>query len=428
VKNIILCRKVLFSFIFLLALVSCKKNASSVFEFKQFVGISDDSLGCIAVNPSLPLLSMSKGNGVTINVPIEPSQYADSIIFDYKFIPLETTKKNLISRIEKIFVDSTYFFIFDHDNNILFRFGQDGKFLGQIGHIGFGSDEYTEIWNAAIDKKRKEICLLDLSGRKLLYYNYNGSFIRTEPMYYLFTSIEFCDETLILHTGSSYNIKTPLVDYYQLIVSERNQKPLFKGFPITSESRYNTTYGTQKSLLKVDNEVLYYSLFSDTIWQIDKSSCKVKFVLNFPERGILFNQQEIEKMSDELYRQKTNGVDCFRGKYVFTRKFACFSIMTKKNIECQLIYSTKSERIRYGLIEVPKNSNRLGDYLQPGDFDHVYNDSTFIKVLQPSHIKSEANSFGNNNMNQVSQRDKDFANSLKDDGNPVLMLIQLSDF
>ena len=92
------------------------------------------------------LVCCNKNNGATSFERITlKNEYVDlSKYLDFEFIPLETTKDNLIGIISNIKMTNDRIFIFDsYKANALFVFDKKGKYITQIGSPGMGPGEFA---------------------------------------------------------------------------------------------------------------------------------------------------------------------------------------------------------------------------------------------------------------------------------------------
>ena len=100
---------------------------------------------------------------------------ADKIVFD-DFSVVELSKDVPLGDIQKIFVEDSLIFISSDDN--LYSFNMDGSLHARYGMKGRASNEYLYLSAYYIDASSKQVCLIDGTQGKLLYYGYDGSFIR----------------------------------------------------------------------------------------------------------------------------------------------------------------------------------------------------------------------------------------------------------
>ena len=109
-------------------------------------------------------------------------------IENISYCKLETSPESLLGNIDKMMVDSSSLFIFDrYTCNALYRFSRSGKFITKFGKQGRGPEEYIEIYDFDVDFDNKQVLLLDLNGRKIQYYSFDGEYLRTRKVDFLAT-------------------------------------------------------------------------------------------------------------------------------------------------------------------------------------------------------------------------------------------------
>lgn len=141
----------------------------------------------ISIITFLAFILMSCEKDANINnsliIEISPHLSDNSFVFEDAFesieiIPLETRAECLIGGITRLIEANDNFFILDEKNNIVVRFDSEGKFVTKIGVTGNGPGEYLKIEDFIVDKKNQLIKLYDIRSRKIIIYDFNGSFIK----------------------------------------------------------------------------------------------------------------------------------------------------------------------------------------------------------------------------------------------------------
>lgn len=107
------------------------------------------------------------------------SEIADTI----EFLELKTPKETIITRIWDIFPTDEFLLVFSRDG--VFKFTRDGNFVKKIGGTGQGPGEYTLAIGTDIDRRKHEIVISDVA-QKVLFYDFDGNFLREEKWGYLF--------------------------------------------------------------------------------------------------------------------------------------------------------------------------------------------------------------------------------------------------
>lgn len=145
--------EILLILIFLMILSNCKHRESNLNEKEELSGFQ------------LPVdLSIS-------NRDIKVSEFADSVWY----VPLETNDECLLSELNK---DVKYvngeFYIVDDKSTTIYRFSNQGKFLGKVGKKGNGPHEFFHYHHFAVADSF--VYVVDF-GKKVHKYLKDGSFV-----------------------------------------------------------------------------------------------------------------------------------------------------------------------------------------------------------------------------------------------------------
>jgi len=133
-------------------------------------------LRMVAVSCFLFFITLSCKNGSTSEYGYEKLYpNADKIVFD-DFSVVELSKDVPLGDIQKIFVEDSLIFISSDDN--LYSFNMDGSLHARYGMKGRASNEYLYLSAYYIDTNSRQVCVIDGTQGKLLYFGYDGSFIR----------------------------------------------------------------------------------------------------------------------------------------------------------------------------------------------------------------------------------------------------------
>lgn len=94
-----------------------------------------------------------------------------------KPILLETSENNLLKSIDAIQITDDYIFILDRQYKKLYCFNKTGRFIRQIGHLGNGPGEFSNISDFTLNKNNKLIFILDNYTSKIHVYKFTGEHI-----------------------------------------------------------------------------------------------------------------------------------------------------------------------------------------------------------------------------------------------------------
>ena len=117
--------------------------------------------------------SLEAINIINKDRPIELDIY--DIVDSISYIPLETSEKCLLGELQRTKRDGDFYFV--EDTKGLFVFGKDGRFLNEIGHKGNAPGEYLYMDNFYLDRKNKQVCIINNVQKRILRYAYDGTYI-----------------------------------------------------------------------------------------------------------------------------------------------------------------------------------------------------------------------------------------------------------
>ena len=107
----------------------------------------------------------------------EDSIAMSSFIEMKKAIKLETSPNSIIGNIHQIIKKNGLYYI-NSSNSPLKVFGEDGRFVRNIGDLGHAKGEYTSVLSMDIDENNVYI----LTNRKLMIYSINGTFLEAHDL------------------------------------------------------------------------------------------------------------------------------------------------------------------------------------------------------------------------------------------------------
>lgn len=109
----------------------------------------------------------------TIPIKADISELVDSITY----VQLETDQRCLLGLIDKVIYADNHLFV--KSLNGLFVFEQNGAFVSEIGKRGRGPNEYLHIDAFFVDEQKGEVAIICSNKQRILYYDYDGQFIRS---------------------------------------------------------------------------------------------------------------------------------------------------------------------------------------------------------------------------------------------------------
>lgn len=246
--------------------------------------------------------SIDSDNALTIAAPtIEESFEDTTYLRNVRTVILETNDESIIASMDRISTENDILFIFDAKQMKIFLFDMTGKFIDKVAHIGQGPGEYVQISDFALDIEKKQIVLLCDIPNKIMYYTYDGVFVKEEKMEHYYSQIAIGDKCICLDRMSSNGLED-----YQLLVL--NKETGGKEEWIKQLNIENRLFIAGNSLSK-GKDLLYTRRFDNSIYKSDKGRVRKEYSIDFkkhsfPER--LMNEKDAGIISKECRENEYN--------------------------------------------------------------------------------------------------------------------------
>jgi len=266
-------------------------------------------LSCIIVADILFSCSTPEPkNSSLLHIKVGLEQVTDNIKYselleDVKCIKLETKDSlNVLIDVDKVLIDEDKIFILDkYRFQGIMTFDTSGRFLFSKKVGGGAEGEFTHLSGMSIDRKKKELIIF--STPKLLYYSYDGKFLRAKKLDFLANDFEFngCFFTFI---GQEYGI----------IATDSLGKILFQNF----ESKKIYPLKFLQPFQTYSNEgILFRHSLNDTIYLVKQSGLEKYAYIDFQDKKIFPSEVEnmIKNNIREMPRNKMGRI-----KYFFDTK------------------------------------------------------------------------------------------------------------
>lgn len=202
-------------------------------------------------------------NKISVEELVKKKIPEEAVWNSLSFVRLETTDKVLIKQIEQIRAFEDRFYILDNQER-LFVFDREGRFVRYIGNRGPGPEEYSGVHYFYIHPTRRIIGVIDAASNSFVRYTLDGEFVDRGKLNigrFMYTQVDWLDESKLLLY--SVNHSTDLYSY--LVVNERNMSACSKELPFwgTGEERSSGDFVNFNS-----GKVSYVTrLLSDTIYR-----------------------------------------------------------------------------------------------------------------------------------------------------------------
>ena len=359
--------------------------------------------------------------------------------YDAKIIDLDKVKKadyflsDIADEVSYISLDEKCFFkyistlkiynnyiIIRSGNRILF-YNRKGAFLNEIGKKGPGPGEFSNYMSDFVyDSVSNSIYVLDAKNNKIIVYSLKGNFIKDIPIKKnRFDRIEILNEKIYLFEWLAHGNAT--YDWLILdmngdsISAKLNTIPTFKSGKSFSAQPY--IYG---------NNIYDFDRFNDTIYKIDKNGYyDTEYIIKHSKS---IRSREKHYQNDSYYRLRkmfetlnyvflTYGIPGSYEETLLNKATGEYSIYYKTDLYLNPLPEYQFNDIDGGKWDVMRNHciDDSGEYLC----------ITHSVLTLKEYIKSDAFKKARVKQQINKKNYKKFVEGLKEDSNPVIMLVKL---
>lgn len=388
-------------------------------------------------NQSTDIKDIKKPYPHTINISegfrndsqIRLSDIADSI----RYIVLAKDSKHLLGRIRNIQVTDSYIYLLS--DNLLMRFDQDGRLLNSFGSTGRGPEEYLpgSVYTTTPDDK--EVIINRSAMDSYLIFKADGICVKTRDFMVPRTMFDFKSLSDSVFLCTFYYLGTIMKDYitnsinWSAGIFDTDGNPLkVIEHPLKnnnlSESETRNIVSMAPSVTFFDNRAVVMPA-GDTIYEIDSKSISKGFIIDW---GNVPHKQSIE---DFYFRNtKTSDKVSIWSLVLETYNKLFFRAFTGDDI--YLFEYDKVTGSTRSMKEDPDNPGFVND-LDGGInyFPYYTNRKGDIWVIEEdaySFIEKHSVDFPDNSIAQnqaMKEKLTRFHNSLKEDDNPILIILYL---
>lgn len=348
---------------------------------------------------------------ITIDYDKLPILNTDSIVSDIRFIRLETTENNLISRIDRLLFTNGKIIVVDlFSSKSIHIFDESGKHINRISHLGNGPQEYLTITDVDITPDGL-IAIKDNFKDVILYYNSDGIFVKKEEIIEGGLEIAFIDGHTIAHVLSSASNQKKFKGA-SLGITQNNKVELLFGKNSTSSSFNHQKTNT---LFSYNNTVYFTPSWENYIYEITDNNIKAKYYIDLKDDVLDYTFS-----TNEEFYQLVEQHNLFNGSFIEMENYTWLNFKIPNANNPPVIYSHKN-KTAYKLS--PSLSNPLLTYLHMPKA--LYSDNTIAETASSLSLfinKSAIYSYLNN---------KELADSLYNgltiDDNPIIFLFTFKD-
>ena len=341
----------------------------------------------------------------------------DSLFEVVSVVRLETTDDNLIGNVWDILFLNDKIIVEDMETaKSLTVYDMQGKYLNSIGRLGQGPGEYAYLDYVSADPATNTVTLTDMSAQKIMTYDADGNFLKSEPTPYWSQCCEMLtDDIVACHMGGGFKLEGTAVKPH-VIVSDLKKNIIYSAF---DENQDKTYYSIIHPFRKFDDKLFYIPVYNDkdTIFQVTADGIIPYYCLDIKRKGEI---REEDKTDD--FPQKLKTVSAyFAGDFVELKDYAIFEIMEPGMDWFRFVIYSKKEKKSYYCTGMFYNDGRLRFSIQPR---FLYRDNIFVTPVSLEYIlfyKEELYRLCKKNKKEIDA----LFDGLTEDDNPVLFFYKI---
>lgn len=241
---------------------------------------------------------------------VKETKTLSQIASKVEYVALETNQDCIIGDNVQYFFTEKFIFVNNRDH--VLKFTRDGKFISKIGNSGKGPEEIDLIKTMSVLEKKELIAIQKNSEPKLLFFNFEGQFLKT-------VNIPRCSEFKVLDNEDyvAYESASVGVEKYNfLLISKsldtlsvvRNQDTWSN--PKRRSIEFETSYS--QPFFQFQNKPCFKSKYNDTVFYCNKNRILPRYFVDLgkyklpielkPEKMVLTKSTAFYDRATEFYQ------------------------------------------------------------------------------------------------------------------------------
>lgn len=347
-------------------------------------------------------------NLVDINKTITLSKIADSI----QYIALETNDSCLLAGNSSV-CGITNEYIYIRSSSQIYQFDLKGKFIKNIGVLGRGPNEYTNMWNTLIHNG--DIYILT-GGGEIIVYDKMGTFLRKNIQQSTISNIEIINDTVCIAEEKDYKDKGMRLYLKTYINGKNHTQTLLQ----KDDLDFQRDFTNRGLFYTLNNNIYYKNLYIDTIYCIN-NKLQPQAVKIFTYGKYSPNRE----MFENLKRGKTaiNAGYIFNQTFYETKEFLFVWSMAKEKYYLTVLDKSKNQVLHNQIPDKHPIRNNVGLYDDITDVGtyfwpiYSFNDGDKVATLTNASNYSPETVEGFKKLNI----------SIDENSNPILSICYLKD-
>ena len=277
----------------------------------------------------------------------------DSIVRNHKFTRLETSEECLVGEVYKLSCRNKKYYILDrHLQKALFVFDEEGKFRNRIGRRGRGPGEFIEPTDFIVSDSC--VTVFYMFGHKLLYYNPDGTFIRSVRLPYSIYEIESGGDGSAIYAVGGDNSKCDSLKNYELLEIGPEGDIRAKVY----KNKYSMDFSNKYDLQGFDEDVIYKKAFRPAVYMLRDKNLYAKYIFDIPSHALPGDYEKLCRGGnfERFIKQYRDEYTYFNGQFWETDRYAGIGI-TAKRMPYLVVYDKDTHRTVTGLVGITFGGN-----------------------------------------------------------------------
>jgi hypothetical protein len=344
-------------------------------------------------------------------------------IASVEYIPLETKDDVLIDSYNDIIITDTTIIVCNKKNGDFFTFDRKGKFISKFNHKGGSGEEYSNIFKVTYDEISREISIYDIFKGQIIAYSPDGNFMRSIRVQKKgsLNALNSFNKDLYLACYSNFPVNGgPVRNHYRFIsktdgsIVDTILSPISKYVPenFYADDGSMLTFSFTQPIIRIKDGFILADISSDTIYSIsDDRKLKPIFI-------------RTPSLSETSYPIVLNAYLKTDNYFFFCKTDYDYEATTIKEIQEKV----KKVEGQYYVLDLKTNKLYIDDIhnadypesntsAQGFSFNEVNNNQYVHEYLSYKLVKALEEG-------KLSGQLKDIASGIKEDDNPVLMIIK----
>ncbi|WP_291528529.1 6-bladed beta-propeller [Bacteroides sp. UBA939] len=361
-------------------------------------------------------------------IDLDKADYVDRILYSSLFNPprsilLETKDDCLIKCVSGVQIHQNRIYILDNEYNKLLVYDMNGAFMYQIGRVGMGPGEYSNITDFTIDTQHQFLYMLNHYTNDIFKYSIEPvefvEKIKTETADEYIFGIQYVAGSLYANVAPAYEGKNKDL-LMKINLPEGSLDTTFldtdaynRGFNIPLRAPGGFFHS------RTSETPQYIQMFMDTIVTLSRNEVTPTVMIKSKDFASYEDIERLEKMNDEKgyfdMLSLEGKIHCI-SHYVEFNNYICFQFI-KGHLRHYLLYNRITE-------ETKITESFINDYVQTGDwitpFEIWFNDEKGVySVLTQDYIPHFIKVAGLGELSPTVDRYEELRN-MKEDVNPVI--------